>query len=170
MKKLLFVTVLLSICQLGFAQEFEVPAAYEMKTLEDYARYQPMMVDCINWLENTPVNEQTEKRKAANKFLLQWVTGTDYVSMEIHADMIKHSDKNAQLLLVFLGGWAKYALENPEDKNNQKMGNLAGLHSVIAFYQKNTAYLKKDRSVKKLIKLQEKEKLEEWVEERLSDA
>lgn len=145
------------------AQDFEVPKDYKLVEAEDYAPYEQDILDCVDWLMNTPLNKQTEKRINANKFLLQWLTGSPNVHIEIKPEIVTFISTTPDLIMIFMGGWAKYSLESRkfDDKIN---GTLKGIESVIEFYQKNREFLKKDKHVEKYIKMQEKGKLNEYIE------
>jgi hypothetical protein len=65
-KTVLTATLILIIFS-ATAQEFEVPKDYSLKKKEDYTKYEKDIIACINWLEETPLNQQEQKRKAANK-------------------------------------------------------------------------------------------------------
>ena len=69
MKKLLILS-LLFISITATSQEFEVPKDYSFLELEDYENQRSNVIKAVNWLESTPINEQTTKRKAANAFLV----------------------------------------------------------------------------------------------------
>ncbi len=64
-----------------------------------------------------------------------------------------------------MGGWTKYAIENPNDKDLFN-GHMAGLKSVIKVYKMGKG-VKKDKNVENLCKLYEDKKLEEWVKEQV---
>lgn len=145
------------------AQEFVVPSNVEMEEAEDYARYEEQIIDCVDWLSSHSPEEEPLKRKRAMAFLMMWLTGTPAVSMELQAEMMEYADKNPDLLMIFMGGWAKYALESEDD--DQVAGNVAGLEAVIAYYDQFGDDLKRDRSLKKLAKLKEKGELEDFVRE-----
>lgn len=67
-----------------------------------------------------------------------------------------------------MGGWTKFVLENPKYQKDLVKGNLAGLKSVINVYENNKDNaMKKDKSVEKLVKLNKKGELENWVKEQL---
>lgn len=145
-----------------FAQEFEVPKNYSFTKTEDYTKYEGDIVKCIDWMLNTPVNTQNDKRTEANTFVMKWLTGSPTVSVEVKTEIVTFMDQNPELLMIFLGGWTKYALESKDYKNKIK-GNLKGIESVIDFYSKNKANLKKDKNIEKYIKMKEKGTLEEFV-------
>jgi hypothetical protein len=162
MKKILSIFVFTVIITGLSAQDFNIPENYVLKGPADYARYEPDIIKCANWLLITPLNEQVSKRKEANAFLMQWLTGAPNVSVDIKTEIVTFMQPNADLLMIFMGGWVKYALEN-KDYKNKFQGNLKGIESVIAFYQKNINYLKKDKNVEKYIKMKDKGTLEDYI-------
>jgi len=166
LKQVFIIALLIVISHLAVGQSFTVPKNYTLKEVSDYAKYEKDIIDCVIWLENTPVDEQRNKRSKANQFLIQWVTGSPNLTISINSKIVNFTDKNPDLLIIFLGGWAKYALENPEYKDDEVKCNLAGLRSVIKVYKKRNG-MKKDRNVEKLIKLEKKGELEEWVKQQL---
>ena len=166
LRQILFPCVLLSLTPFAMAQNFEVPKNYELKKAEDYAKYEKEIIDCVNWLENTPIDEERAKREEANVFLMVWMTGSPNVSIEINASILGSIDKNKELLLIFMGGWTKYAIENPIDQKDLIKCNMAGLKSVIKVYKMGNG-VKKDKNIEKLAKLDESGGLEKWVKDQL---
>lgn len=147
----------------SIAQNYTVPKGYTLEEKEDYVDYEEEVLEGITWLENTPVNQNEQKRQEASKFLLQWMMGAPNVSIGIDETVTGLSNKNPNLLLSFMGGWTKFALENPEEKDNAARGYLAGIQSVIKVYQLNVGKgMKKDKKVEELIKLQKKGELKAW--------
>lgn len=148
-----------------YAQDFKVPKDYTLDSEEDFAKYKEYIIPCINWLENTPINQQANKRKEANVFLITWLTGTPDLVLELNADMLNFSKKNPELIATFMGGWAKYDLENPGNKDKIK-SNYAGFKSVMKVYKMGNG-IQKDKEMDKLIKLDEKGELEKWIKENV---
>ncbi len=94
--------------------------------------------------------------------LLAWLTNSPTVTLELNADVLTFTKKNPDLIIIFMGGWTKYSLENNYSSDNIQ-GSLAGLKSVIKVY-KNLS-LKKDKEVENLIELDNNGELENWVKE-----
>jgi len=162
MKKL-FSIIFFSILTFSLvAQEFEVPKNCVMTKVEDYAKYEGDVLKGIDWLLNTPVQTKPEKRKDVNGFFMTWLTGTPTVSIEIKSEIVSFMKPNSELLMIFMCGWTKYAIES-KDSKNKIMGNQKGIEAVIDFYQKNKEYLKKDINVEKYIKMKEDGKLEDYI-------
>jgi hypothetical protein len=79
--------------------------------------------------------------------------------------IMKGFDKNAQLLAVFMGGYARYCLQNNYSKDELKC-NMAGIRAVINCYNLG-GDLKKDKAILKIIDKDKDGKLEEWVQEAM---
>lgn len=148
--------------QVSFAQELltEVPS-----TKEEFIASEPKVLATIDWLENTPFNRETEKRKLLNTQLIAWITNSPTVTVELNAGILDFTNKTPELLVLFLGGWTRYALQNNYSKD-AIAGSLAGIRSAIKVYK--TGLLQKNKELQKLIDLEEKGGLEDWVKKRLN--
>ena len=162
--KTIALTILLTAVSFGlFSQEYVVPKNYELEKAETYAAYEKDVVATFDWLMKTPVQEQAQKRKEANAFLLTWLTGAPTVQLEIKLEIITFMEKNPDLLMIYMGGWAVKSLET-KDYNNKFEGTTAGIEAVIEFYTKNKAFLTKDKNVEKYIKMKEKGTLPDFIQ------
>lgn len=163
MKKFTLTLILATISFGLFAQDFEVPNNYKLDKAEDYDLYEKDIIKCVDWLVETPINEQATKRKEANSFLIDWVNGSPKVSIDIKPEIVTFMKSSPSLLIIFLGGWAKYSIES-KDYKNKVAGSMAGIEAVIEFYTKNKDYIKKDKNVEKYIKMKNKGKLEAYIQ------
>jgi len=161
-----FLILLFSLISIGvFSQEFEAPKNFEPKLKEDYAPFEPQILDAINWSLNTPLNEQSEKRQEVYAFFMKWITGTPSVSIELRAKHLKFSEKSPDLLVPFIMGWTKYTLENNYSRDIIK-GNEAGIITAVKFYEDNKKHLKRNKEIESLSKLIREGKLEEELHKR----
>jgi hypothetical protein len=162
--KTITLTLILTTISIGlFSQDFEVPKNYKLDKAEDYAPYEEDVVKCFDWLMKTSLNEQTAKRKEANAFLVKWLSGSPSVSVEIKQEIVTFMGTSPDLLMIYMGGWAKYSLES-KDFKNKIAGSIAGIESVIEFYTKNKAFMPKDKNVEKYIKMKDKGTLNAYIE------
>lgn len=160
--KTFFLSLVLSLTGMGlFAQEFEIPDTFNPKNKQEYATFEPAVLQAIDWLLDTPFNQQKTKRRAVNAFLMKWLTGSPAVSIHLKPRIITFSEC-PNCLMIFMGGWTKYSLEN-QDKDELK-GSMAGIEKVIAFYTANKQAMGKNKAIEKYIKLKEKGKLKTYVE------
>ena len=135
-------------------------------TKEAFIKSEPQILKVIDWLENTPLNQETENRKPMNATLMEWITNSPTVTLELNLKVTPMSKKNPDLLMVFMGGWTKYALQNNYSKDQIK-GTLAGIKSVIKLYKMGGG-IKKDKDIEKLIDLDTKNELEAWITTQLA--
>lgn len=171
MKKVILIALLSFTCSIIYAQDYPVPAEYNMKEKEDYKPYEPIVKATIDWYLAQSLNSDPKKRQEANAFFMKWMTGTPDVSINLNLDMglgeiIK---QNAELMMPFIMGWAKYSLDNEYSKDGV-LGYKAGMEALVAYYNKNKGFLKKDKNVEKYAKLIEKGKLEEEIRKTLEKA
>ena len=167
MKKLLLITLFTVLAAGLNAQSCHVPKNYVLKKAKDYKKYEKDVVSCFDWFMSTPRNTQKTKQKKVKVFLMEWISGSPKVSVEIHPDIVNFIKKNPDLLIVFMAGWTKYSIQN-KDYDNKVAGNMAGVESVIEYYQKNIKYLKKDRHVEKYIKMKKEGKLKSFIEGKVT--
>ena len=165
MNKIFLILIVLLFTFPAIGQDQELPDELVLETKDDYAQYEQNVINSVNWLINTPVDSGKEKRVAVNAFLMQWLTGSPNVTIELTQEIATFMECG-DCLMVFMGGWAKYALENDEFKNKLK-GNLAGIESLIEFYTLNKEAMGRNKAIEKYISLKEKGKLEKHVSSKI---
>ncbi len=147
----------------GQSQDFEVPENTSFTSATDYKNAENDVIKAINWIENTPLNVQENKRKATIAYLMKWMTGTPHVSIEVMPYVVNLTKVNPELLMIFLNGWTKYVLENNDGRDDKLGPNVAGIRSLIRVYVSNKdTGIKKVRQIEILLRMDE-EQLEGWV-------
>jgi len=165
MKTIRYSLMLLFIgfCGIITAQEFEVPKQVKLEQPEDYAQYKSAVLAGIAWLENTPVQNDEVKRKETSAFLMKYMSGAPDFSIAIMPFQMNLVETNPELLMSFLGGWTRFALENTGQKDNALMANKAGIQSLLKVYEINRGNgMKKDKKIEKLLKMEDAA-LEKWI-------
>lgn len=161
MKKLFVSIILLSIAVNLSAQEYKIPDNVKYSKEADYTTYEPEVLKTIDWWMNTPLNVQPEKRREATDFLIMWLTGSPSVSVEIKTEIMNFAKPNPELMMAFMWGWTKYAIETKD--SGKVASNIKGIEAAIDFYTKNREFLKKDKAIEKYIRMKEDGKLEEYI-------
>ena len=141
------------------AQNFEIPKGYKLKTQKDYADLEKDIVKAVDWLINKPLNQEKSKRKEVNSFVMEWLTGSPGVTIEISTDIVTFMNCS-ECLMIYMGAYAKNAIIYKEDATVLS-NNIAAIEAVIEFYNRNKEIIGKNRAIKKYIKLKDKGKLEE---------
>lgn len=151
----------LNITTLRAQTSFEVPPNVVLEAKEDYAKYETAMVDAAKWLEETDLGKEPDKRQEVNAFVLQWVSGSPTVSVEINEHLSKIYGKNIQLIGVYLASYSRHYIEN-KGTATKASATKAALTSMMNVYNKGIS-IKKSKEMDKLIKQAEEGKLDEYV-------
>lgn len=163
MKKCTLLFIFFLFISQSFAQEFEVPEDYELKTEEDYEAYEDEALDCANWLLDTPLNEELKMRTKANKFLLKYVEGSPKITIIINPKIINFLDSSPYLLMIYMAGWVKFSFET-EKFDDVFENSFAAINSTIDVYQRDRNYISKDKHMEKYVKMRAKGTLKAYVE------
>jgi hypothetical protein len=149
------------------AQDFEVPKNLSLKYTVDYATYEPDVIKCVDWLENSPLDKDKDKHAAAYGFLLLWITGAPNVHVLVDADLIgAKGKKNVGLTAIYMGEWSRYELKHG-DKTTQTDAAVAAVRAEIKVYKKGNG-LVKDKTMDKLVELDEKGQLVAYVGDKMA--
>ena len=161
---LVFLSVLL-ISETSLCQTFVVPKNIRLQTPKDYKRYEKDIINCTTWLESSPIDKETEKRKDAGRFMMQWMMGAANVSIDLNLKVLPFAESSPDMLVYFMGGWTRHSLLFPDD-TDKLQGNLAGLRSVLTVYRSNPTQTR-DVSLDKLLSYNNGGDLEAWVKEQI---
>ena len=165
MKRIILTFFTISVCLFAHSQTFDVPD-YKFDSQEDYDNYEQDIVKCVDWLVNTPANQQSKKRKEANRFLTLWATGTESFTIRINADITPNVVKSADLMLMYMGGWSKYGIVNKENYNELD-AYIAAIETAISFYSNNKSILEKNKDMENFIKMKKNGTLEKYIKEKV---
>ena len=163
MKSIKLLMLLLFASTSLIAQELEIPKEVKFETAEDYKEAEEMVLKATDWLLNTPLSEDPDKRKEVNAYVMMWMSGSPTVTIELVAGIVPL--ECADCLMSFMSGWTKYSLENNYSKD-KIAGAVAGADNAIAFYQKNKSTIGKNADMEKLIKQQKKGSLEKYIKSK----
>ncbi|MEM8525870.1 MAG: hypothetical protein AAGG68_14610 [Bacteroidota bacterium] len=158
-----FIVFSLSI-NFATAQDFHVPTNYQLKTTTDFDRYEADFLKTVDWLTTNAPN--AKNRMQANAFTMAYLEGVPKFTVEIRSYITTLTDANPELILVFLGNWGKFALQNPNQSKDFHACGMAGLNATLAYYQEFKS-LKPDKDLDKLLKLQEGGRLGKWLEKQM---
>jgi hypothetical protein len=136
------------------------------KTKAEYIRSEPAVINTIDWLENSPINQQVKRRNQLKVNFLKWLTNSPAVTINVNKNITSFSKKNPELLYIFMGGWTKYSLLHNYSKDSVKC-NLAGVQSAMKVYLLGNGILK-DEEMEKIININSNNQLEAWVRSQLS--
>ncbi len=135
MKRLLTLIALLAITGIlspVSAREFPIPKDFVFNGHKDLKQYTPYVLPCIDWLKETPLNEDPNGRAKINFFVLTWLQINPDLSISLPEYSYKLNGINRDLLYLFLEGWIKYTLET---KDTAIVAcSMAGLNTMLDYY------------------------------------
>ncbi len=99
--------------------------------------------------------------------MLIWCSNSEDVSIKVFPGLADAIKGNAQCLMVFMAGCAKYAIENKYPKDPVKV-HAAGVKALTDVYQKTT-WIKKNDKLDKILETEKQGKLEQWVKEKIDE-
>ena len=150
----------------ALAQEFEPPRHYQFDTAGDYTFYLPEVVKGMEWMRNNPRTTAVEKRQKTEDFIIKWIYGSPSVYVVLEQYAMRLSTRNADLLVSFLFGYAKYQIDHPTEKNLIP-ANLQGIEYLLKDYEDNQKTFKRDVLIERALDLRNQGKLAEWVESQV---
>jgi len=138
----------------------------ELKETEDFVKIDSLILKLINWLGNHHLDHKD--RIKANSIFMKWMTGSPSVTVNLDNYLMSYTKKNGDFLLLYMAGWSKYVLENPDKKEDTFGGRMAGVNYFLDYYEKGKdSGVKKDRKVVKLLKKRKAGKLEKFIAQKI---
>ena len=147
--QLIWCVSIFSLSQSANAQtDFNLPDNIRLKNKEDYTKYEKLVIEASIWLEKTDMDKDVEKRKKIEAFVIKWVEGTPDFTLNLAYPISILSDKNPELLAIYVASYARHILENrktPGSFNAIK----AGLKSITYVYKKGID-VSRNREIEKM--------------------
>lgn len=168
MRSAFFIVLLLCVGLMAKSQDFEVPQNYQLKVNGDFEKYRPDLLKAIDWFERTPYNQERLKKRETATFIMTWIQGYHFVRVNTSEDINRLGNKNYDLLVMYIAGYARYVLNSRMLGINKTEAGMAGMKALLARYEKDKAFIK-DRNVERLVKLDQKGELQAWLSEELID-
>jgi len=155
-----FVITLFAAISATSQTKFDLPQNIELKTESDYAKYENDIISAAKWLEETDLNQETDKRKQVDVFIIKWMSGTPKITVELSESLIKLYGENNELMVLYMASYSAYSLEN--ENANKTAAIKAGIVSMINVYKKGIS-IKKSKEMEKAIKAFDQNKLDEYI-------
>jgi len=165
MKTIKLILVSLFFASYGIAQTLTIPKQYTLSTESDFDKYEQTAIECANFITTSPLNSQTALRSEASKFLMDYVSKSPTIKVEINQKAIPFVS-NAELLTVYIASWVKsYGAQN--HANLKEEFTIRAANETLNYYKNNKSAIGKVKGIKKFLKLQADEKLESHIKANL---
>ena len=140
----------------------------EFTTKSDYVKYNSEIINCANWLKETDLNRELDKRRVLNKLTLKWLLGDNpniKFKLSVNSNVLEMMSENPQLLSLYFALVGKYILDNPTNLNNFN-ATKAGLIGCVEVYQKNIGIIR-TKMLEELIYAYTNTQLDKFIVENL---
>lgn len=145
----------------------EIPKEYQWDTPQEYAVDEASVTEVLKWLCSEPLGLNIQKRSLANAYVMEWITGSPSIRLEVNSEVFPFLEEHPELLFSLIQGMAFYSLGHPDEKDAVKL-HAEGLETV-AHHAELSEELSKDGDLKKLIKANRKRQLKVYYQESLED-
>lgn len=162
LKKVLSLVLLISVCSNSFSQDPELLMSIP-KGKKQFLKSEKNVLATINWLGNTGLNDDAEKHAKQLNLLTEWMVTTPTIDITVNQNIVTF---RGVLITMFMAGYTKYALENNHSKDEVQR-NLAGVRFAMKVYKRPDGP-QFDKEMEKLIQLEDKGQLEQWIKDQLA--
>jgi hypothetical protein len=129
---------------------------------EDYKLAEPSVIKASNYLLTSKYDKEDLERLYAIEFIMRWMGGTPDFTFELDEKFSKPFLHETDLLGLYMGALAKYAIEHKEQAKDTKKLSLNAVKMVIEYSNKPANNLKQTGELKKMATALKKGELEKY--------
>jgi len=157
--------ILLGLNCMLFAQDFSKIKKIKFKETTDYAKYEPEVLQCCDYILSSPIDySKTDKDYAiATKFVLEWTIGTKDYSFLIDSKITAVTKSTDGLLVLYMTSATKYVLENKEKATDKEDVVYNAMLIYIEYCENTSNKVKISGELKKMIKAKNENNLKGYL-------
>ncbi len=157
MKSILTTCITFLSIALSYSQNFQELGQYEFSKVESYQTEQPKVLECANYLFNTPSDKEELNRLTATQYIMKWMEGTPAYTFQIGPEALELTKGNSDLFALYLAGLTKTVLEyNGTDELSSTAIHNASEQLLVEYCSNPANNIKPSKKIKKLIKQKKK--------------
>jgi hypothetical protein len=160
MRKFLLLITLTIFAIVSFAQSAYSDVKLDAKT--DYQLAETSVLKATTYLFTSKYDTDDLERLYAIEFIMKWMQGTPDFSFEIDEKFTKPFLHETDLLGLYMGAIAKFALEHRDQAKDAAKLNLIEVKMVIDYSNKASNNLKQTGELKKMATALKKGELEKY--------
>ncbi len=158
MKYLLFFITCLTAFTGTYAQTNTDYDNIVLKESADYKKAEKTVLEAVDYLLNTPIDESKADRLKATRLIIRWMEGTPDYTFSIEAtDIIVD---NLDMMSLYMASMTKYSLENPADAKDTQKVKLNTWKILLGYCDNAAHHVKMSKKLKKLSDANKKGELE----------
>lgn len=134
------------------AQNYQEEGDYTFKDLNDYSAKEPKVLECANYLFSNPADENELARLNCQRYIINWMQGTDKYTFSLGQDVLKLTKGNDDLLGLYMAAMTKVALESKGGKLSEDAMFEQSADMLTAYCMDDSNNIKPSREMKKRAK------------------
>ena len=136
MKKTILFFLLFSIgISYSYSQDLPNLKHVKLNKRSNYKGTDALVLRVTAYLFATPIDKKNMSRTEAGQFLIKWMNGTPDHTFLLEDKETEFFNTDSDLMLMYMAGFTKFALENPTIKE-QKVLVLGALQLVLPYLDK----------------------------------
>lgn len=161
MRKFFIIPAFFVSSLIGSAQPGPDYTSIRLEAKEDYTdETDKAALQAASQILSTPVNDKNLPRLEAAQFLIRWMTGTPTYQFNLDGKVTKFAKDD--LLIVYMAAMAKYCLQNPADKEDQKKVQVNAIKALLGYCRQFD--IRMAGELKRLNSAHEKGELEKYLQ------
>ena len=160
MRKILYLIIASCFAVGSLAQSAYSEIKLEEK--EDYKLAEPSVLKASEYLFTSKYDKDDLERLYAIEFIMKWMGGTPDFAFELNEKFTKPFLHETDLLGLYMGALAKFAIENKNLSQDVNTVNLNAVKMVINYSSKPANNLKQTGELKKMAAALKKGELEKY--------
>lgn len=134
----------------------------KLESAADYKLAEPAVLKATNYLFSSKFDKEDLERLYAIEFIMKWMGGTPDFTFELNENFTKPFLDDTDLLGLYMGAVAKFALEHKAKAKDINTVNLNAAKMIIDYSSKPGNNLKQTGEFKKMAAAHKKGELEKY--------
>lgn len=136
----------------SYSQAYSDLGDYKFESVESYKAAEPQVLECANFLFNTPAKQEELKRANAKKYILNWMQGTPDYTFELGNEVLELTKGNPELLGLYMAAMSKLVIENSGTTLSSSELYNKSEKLLVEYCANENNEVKPSKKIKKLIK------------------
>ncbi|TNE27276.1 MAG: hypothetical protein EP346_13040 [Bacteroidetes bacterium] len=163
LKLLLSLLLFFTFGRKSVAQDW--PVVMRITDSAEYVAMEPMVDSAISYLRNTLPQDDVIGRMKAVDFLDKWISGVPYIIINQLDYLLKHSEKNHELMTQHVAGKLAYLRAHPNTPPDSYASELNGLIWMIDLYELGS--FPTMENMDELVEMRKNGEIETWLARKI---
>ncbi len=118
------------------------PDHIPLDSRKSYVQYEPYLIPSIDWLQNTPLNQDPQTRKRLDNFIMLWLQKNTEITVTLPDYLIEFQNIHTEFYFLYAGAWMKKALLEPGLPRSEYF--ITGVQAMVDYYERGMGIREND--------------------------